>query len=134
MSEKNDMPNLIFEGKVEKGEGIATGLGCPTANLTVEQGSIIPGLGVYTGEAELEGKTYPCVICINDGRTGARLKLEVHLLDECFDSLEGKFMTARMFEKLRGLVPWESDEQMKGLILKDLENARKWFDEHHKER
>jgi len=69
------MLNLSFSGHVVKGEGIATGLGCPTANIAVTEGVIIPGLGVYVGEAKFDGKSFPAVICINDGRTGLFLKM-----------------------------------------------------------
>ena len=118
---------LTFEGRVFKGEGIAAGLGCPTANIAVQHGGIIPGLGVYTGEAEYNGIVHPAVICANDGRTGALLKLEVHLLNQTLPSLEGRHLRVRLFEKLRSLVPWESEEQMRECIRKDLEAARNWF-------
>ena len=120
------MSPLLLTGRVERGEGIATGLGCPTANLAVEQGVIIPALGVYIAETVLEGSTFPSVVCVNDGRTGTNLKLEVHLLDICRD-LSGKQLSVRLVQKLRGLVPWESTEQMSALIAKDLGDARAWF-------
>ena len=120
------MSPLLLTGRVERGEGIATGLGCPTANLAVEQGVIIPALGVYIAETVLEGSTFPSVVCVNDGRTGTNLKLEVHLLDICRD-LSGKQLSVRLVQKLRSLVPWESTEQMSALIAKDLGDARAWF-------
>lgn len=120
------MSPLLLTGRVERGEGIATGLGCPTANLAVEHGVIIPALGVYVAETVLEGSTFPSVVCVNDGRTGTNLKLEVHLLDICRD-LGGKQLSVRLVRKLRGLVPWESTEQMTALIAKDLDDARAWF-------
>lgn len=120
------MSPLILTGRVERGEGIATGLGCPTANLAVEQGAIIPAVGVYVGETVYRGATYPSLVCVNDGRTGTNLKLEVHLLGQCED-LTGRLLSVRLIEKLRGLVPWESDEQMRALIAEDLDNAKKWF-------
>ena len=120
------MSPLLLTGRVERGEGIATGLGCPTANLAVEQGVIIPALGVYVAETVLEGSTFPSVVCVNDGRTGMNLKLEVHLLDICRD-LSGKHLSVRLIHKMRDLVPWESVEQMRDLISKDLTEARAWF-------
>jgi FAD synthase len=81
---------------------------------------------VYVAETVLEGSTFPSVVCVNDGRTGTNLKLEVHLLDICRD-LSGKQLSVRLVQKLRGLVPWESTEQMSALIAKDLGDARAWF-------
>lgn len=120
------MNPLILTGRVERGEGIATGLGCPTANIAVEHGVIIPALGVYVGETLLEGQTYPSVVCVNDGRTGINLKLEVHLLDVCKE-LAGKQLSVRLLEKTRDLVPWEGEQQMRDLISADLAHARRWF-------
>ena len=109
----------MLTGRVERGEGIATGLGCPTANLAVEQGVIIPALGVYVGEAVFDGETYPSIVCVNDGRTGLNLKLEVHLLDVCKD-LTDKQLSVRLLDKLRDLVPWEGADQMRAIIADDL--------------
>ena len=120
------MSPLLLTGRVERGEGIATGLGCPTANLAVEQGVIIPALGVYAAETVLDGSSYPSVVCVNDGRTGTNLKLEVHLLDIRRD-LSGKRLSVRLVKKMRDLIPWESAEQMSALIADDLGRARAWF-------
>jgi riboflavin kinase / FMN adenylyltransferase len=123
------MNELTFQGRVEKGEGIAARLGCPTANIAVEQGVIIPALGLYVGLSEVEGVTYPSVVCINDGRTGHNLKMEVHLLGT-EKNLEGKHMIISLLEKMRGLIPFDSEEMMTKLIEQDLINATAWFDEH----
>lgn len=120
------MSPLTLTGRVERGEGIASDLGCPTANLAVEQGVIIPAIGVYVGETVLEGATFPSLVCVNDGRTGLNLKLEVHLLGVCMD-LVGKQLSVRLVQKLRDLVPWEGPDQMKALIKKDIEDAKAWF-------
>jgi riboflavin kinase/FMN adenylyltransferase len=120
------MPPLTLTGRVERGEGIATGLGCPTANIAVEQGVIIPGLGVYVAETAFDGETYPSLVCVNDGRTGTNLKLEVHLIGVSKD-LSGKQLSVRLFEKMRDLVPWEGADHMRALIADDLDRARKWF-------
>lgn len=118
--------NVTFSGYVERGEGIATGLGCPTANLPVSHGAMIPGLGVYVATSELEGHAYPSVVCVSDGRTGTNLKLEVHFLGENLE-LRGKFITVRLLEKRRGLVPWEGPEVMKTRIQEDVIDAKTWF-------
>ncbi|PJA45964.1 hypothetical protein CO174_01200 [Candidatus Uhrbacteria bacterium CG_4_9_14_3_um_filter_50_9] len=123
------MRNIVFSGRVERGEGMATRLGCPTANIAIEQGVVIPGLGVYVGEAEVDGARYAALICINDGRTGYRLKMEVHLLDVCKD-LVGKHMKVVVLEKLRGLIPFSDEAQMSEKVKQDLVDAKKWFVEH----
>ena len=121
------MQHISFSGRVEKGEGMATQLGCPTANIAVEQGVIIPALGVYVGEAEVDGVTHPSLVCINDGRSGYNLKMEVHILDKCID-LTGKRMNVVLRDKLRELIPFPGEDEMATIIVKDLENARNYFD------
>lgn len=121
--------DLVFSGRVERGENMARNLGCPTANIAVGQGAIIPGLGIYVGETELEGKRYPSLVCINDGRTGYNLKMEVHLLGLEQD-LVGKYLKVTLFEKIRDLIPFPGEEEMAKIVKQDLVNARAWFQEH----
>ena len=123
------MQPLSFQGFVEKGEGMANRMGCPTANIAVEQGGVIPALGVYVGESELEGVKYPSLICINDGRTGVNLKMEVHLLNQEID-LTGKKLIVVLLDKIRDLVPFPGEEAMSHIIKNDLEKSRTWFSEH----
>jgi riboflavin kinase / FMN adenylyltransferase len=117
---------LIFGGRVQKGEGMATQLGCPTANIAVEQGVIIPALGVYVGETELDGERYPSLVCINDGRTGYNLKMEVHFLQQDID-LADRYLKVELIEKIRDLIPFPGEEEMAEIIKDDLSKARAWF-------
>ncbi|MFA4845930.1 MAG: riboflavin kinase [Patescibacteria group bacterium] len=119
---------VIFGGHVIRGEGMARNLGCPTANIAVEQGAIIPGLGIYVGETEMEGTYYPSLVCINDGRTGYNLKMEVHLLGIEQD-LVGKYLKVTLFEKIRDLIPFPGEEEMAVIVKQDLVKAKAWFKE-----
>lgn len=121
------MQDLTFTGEVEKGEGIAASLGCPTANISIEHGGIIPGLGIYTGLTEYEGRCYPSLIVITDGRTGSELRLEVNMIDQCFGNLEGQTLTVYIYDKLRDSIPWESDEKIREMFVEDLIQAKNWF-------
>ena len=123
------MSPLTFHGRVEKGEGIARNLGCPTANIAVEQGVIIPALGVYVGETEVDSVQYPSLICINDGRTGLNLKMEVHLLDQTMD-LSNRKLTVVLLDKIRDLIPFPGNEEMTRVIADDMEKSREWFKDH----
>lgn len=105
---------------------MARQLGCPTANIAVEQGVIIPSLGVYFAETECDSLRYPSIVCINDGRSGFNLKMEVHLLGQDIDLTE-KTLEVVLLTKTRDLVPFESNEQMSQLIASDIKQAREWF-------
>ena len=105
---------------------MARRLGCPTANIAVEQGVIIPALGVYVGEAEVDGKRYGSLICINDGRTGYNLKMEVHLLGEKME-LNGKRMKVKLVQKMRDLVPYPGEKEMTDIVQQDIAKAMDWM-------
>lgn len=116
---------LRLNGRVERGEGMATGLGCPTANIAIEQGVLIPALGVYVGEAQVDGTWYDALICISDGRTGYNLKMEVHLLGVSRD-LVGKRIEAVLHKKLRDIIPFPGEKEMATIIADDLKRAASW--------
>lgn len=116
---------LTLSGRVERGEGMATSLGCPTANIAIEQGVLIPALGVYLGEAEIDGVWHDSLICISDGRTGYNLKMEVHLLGVNRD-LTGEHIEVVLYEKLRDVIPFPGEKEMATIIADDLVRARAW--------
>ncbi|MEK7615061.1 MAG: riboflavin kinase [Patescibacteria group bacterium] len=121
------MRHLRFSGRVEKGEGMASRLGCPTANIAVEQGAVIPALGIYVAQTELAGEQFPSLVCINDGRTGYNLKMEVHLLNQKDLDLLGKRLHVVLLEKIRDLVPYPGEKEMAVMIAEDLAKANAWF-------
>lgn len=104
---------------------MATSLGCPTANIAIEQGVLIPALGVYLGEAEVDGTWHDALVCISDGRTGYNLKMEVHLLGVNRD-LNGKHIEVVLHEKLRDIIPFPGEKEMSVIIADDLVKARAW--------
>src|SRR3989338_6216036 len=110
---------LRLSGRVERGEGMATSLGCPTANIAIEQGVLIPALGVYVGEAQIDRVWHDALFCISDGRTGYNLKMEVHLLGMNQD-FTGKHIEVVIHEKLRDVIPFPGEEQMAVIIADDL--------------
>jgi riboflavin kinase/FMN adenylyltransferase len=125
------MKPLFITGVVESGLGLATSLGCPTANLAPEEGLVIPGMGVYLGFTKIDAgeEAFPSVLCVGAGRDQSHFKIEVHLLDT-EKELRGKRLTVEVVGKLRSLIPWPGEETMKGMIAEDLVNARHWFSQH----
>lgn len=121
------MRQITFSGRVEAGEGFARHLGCPTANIAVEQGVLIPGMGAYVGEAFCEGVIYPALLFITDGRTGYHLKMEVHLLNQKDIELFGKYMRVTVLQKIRDVIPYPGQEEMTSIIAKDIVDANEWF-------
>ena len=123
------MNPLRVQGVVGPGQGIATGLGCPTANLRLEEGLVIPAEGIYLGISTVDGTLYPSLACVGAGRDQNYFKIEVHLIDQKID-LQGKHLAIDLLKRTRGLVPWQNEEMMKEIIAKDMDEAYKWFEEN----
>ena len=111
---------------VERGVHLSSKLGCPTANIAIEQGSIIPGFGVYTGKTFLRGVSYPSLVYIHHSQEKMHLKIEVHLIGQMID-LMGELLEIVLCEKLRDLVLWPGEEKMRSIVVDDLAKAKAWF-------
>ena len=120
------MQSMILRGVVERGESIARTLGAPTANIAIEQGSVIPGFGVYVGRALVRGQMYNALVCVHHAQEKMQLKMEVHVLGQEFELL-GESLEVTLLEKMRDLVPWPGVEKMKAMIVDDLARAQAWF-------
>lgn len=73
-----------LNGTVAYGEGVGHQLGFPTINIQLEnKQKLIPGHGVYSGEAIILDKLYRCAIFIGQRQTfnGKDTVIEAHLLD-----------------------------------------------------
>ena len=106
--------NIIISGKVIKGKKRGKALGFPTANIELLEEV---NSGVYTGIVNAEGKKYPAGIFVSpDGKL-----LEAHLIGFSGD-LYGKEIEAQIVRKIRDVMKFESDEELKKQIKKDIEN------------
>ena len=52
------------------------------------------------------------------------------MIDQRFENLEGVTLTVHIYEKLRDNVPWENDEKIRDMFVKDLQQTRDWFTQH----
>src|SRR3989344_3451578 len=121
------MRQVILSGTVVKGFGLATRLGCPTANIVIGSNTVIPSLGVYVAQTEIEGKRFPSLVFVSQGHAGNALKLETHLIGEEPGPLIGKRISVFLLEKRRPVVPYDGEDAMRGRIAKDLADARRYF-------
>lgn len=112
---------MFVVGIVEKGLGIAGPLfGTPTANLKLDQLPDLPR-GVYAAVATMDAVMYPAVVCF--GADAERKKFEVHIIDWSGD-LAGVQVQVEIVEKIHDMIPWESAEQMREIVLNDVAKAR----------
>lgn len=96
--------NYSVQGKVVRGRGVGGEIGFPTANLKPDSSlSLIPGIGVYAGWAQVEGKMYGMMTNIGRRPTldnGDDVSIEAHLFQFQGDLYEKK-ITLYFVEKLR---------------------------------
>lgn len=114
-----------FSGKVIPGDERGRVLGFPTANLAIATDQALPAEGVYTIRAYIGGKTYQAVTNIGRRPTfgGDKRMVEVYLLDFNGD-LYGKEIRIELLERLRGEEKFDTVEELKAQIMRDVERAR----------
>jgi riboflavin kinase / FMN adenylyltransferase len=116
-------------GTILEGDKLGRTLGAPTANVDV-RGLVLPPNGVYAVHAEVKGNSHRGVANLGVRPTvkdaGGEQRFEVHLLDFQGD-LYGKEMEVTFAEKLREERKFGSLEELKGQIQKDVEGARRLF-------
>ena len=114
--------SYTFRGIVEKGKGIGTKIGWPTANLKIDGRKFLPGLGVYASWAWRRNHHLPYKSVMNLGPQPtidptASSAVEVHLID-CDDDLLGEQLTIEPIKRLRGQSKFKSlDELSKQISL-----------------
>jgi riboflavin kinase/FMN adenylyltransferase len=117
-------------GRVVRGERRGRELGVPTVNLDPAQlqGRMIPGDGVYAGEAELhDGSRRAAAISVGSHPTfpNGRRTVEAHLLD--FDGdLYGQAVAVRFARWLRDQRPFPGVESLRQQIRRDVERVWEW--------
>ena len=111
-----------LSGIVEHGFHIASEkLSAPTANLRVTAGVMVPD-GVYSGSAEVDGRSYAAALNIGVAPTfgnGLR-RVEIHLIG--FDgSLYGRELTVKLHRFLRNERRFSSSDELKQQIACDIQ-------------
>jgi FAD synthase len=119
------MKPIILKGRVRKSDRSSSTTGCSITTITIEQGVIIPALGVYLSETEVAAERFDSIAWINDGRDGESLSLEIHLINSEKD-LVGKTISVKLIEKIRDVISFPGEEEMAKIIQGDLIKAKEW--------
>lgn len=100
-------------------------IGFPTANISVAADRALPGLGVYATRARVAGRTL--IGATNIGRRPTfdegHISIETYLLDFEGD-VYGERMDLEILQRIRGEVKFDSIDELKAQIAKDVEAAR----------
>ena len=112
-------------GNVCHGHGVGAKQVYPTANIKIPQDKLYPKLGVYAGEVNVDNQTFKCVINVGNRPTFDDNvdSIEVYIIDYKGD-LYGKDITVSFSKYLREIQRFESAQQLKEQIAKDIEVAK----------
>jgi len=118
-----------LSGEVVRGDGLGRQLGFPTANIDTS-GLVLPPKGVYAVRAELPNGSHRALLNIGIRPTlespKPRLQVEAHLLDYSGE-LYGKTVEVVFVDKLRSECKFNSIEELREQIAKDIVQARQRF-------
>jgi len=112
-----------------KGRGVGTKLLVPTINLSPYDG-LLPGFGVYVTRLTVSGRCFEAVTNIGNRPTfeGAGFGVETHILNfEPIDLTDETPLRLDFLYRLRGEIQWPSTDALKTQILKDVSNAKRYF-------
>jgi riboflavin kinase/FMN adenylyltransferase len=108
---------MMMKGIVIKGKQKGKELGFPTVNIELEDDL---ASGVYGGKVNVDGRRYRAAIfCGTD-----RKILEAHILDFSGD-LYGQEIEIEVGKKIREVMRFENEEELKNQIIKDIEQIKK---------
>ncbi|MDD5018377.1 MAG: bifunctional riboflavin kinase/FAD synthetase [Eubacteriales bacterium] len=111
-------------GTVNKGSGLGTKLGFPTANISVAKEKILPQRGVYSVDVFLGSDKYKGVCnigvkpTVSNGRTET---VEVYIIS-LSENLYGEKLTVRFNKRLRDEKKFNSTSELKEQIRRDISN------------
>jgi riboflavin kinase / FMN adenylyltransferase len=121
-----------ISGRVEHGDGMGRKLGFPTANIQLKH-NLPPLSGIFVVQAHAEGMgVLQGVSSLGIRPTLKRDKkpvLEVHLF-EFAQQIYNKHLRVEFLQKLRDEEKYPDVETLTRHIAQDVENAKRWFEQH----
>lgn len=119
-------------GTVVEGDKRGRELGFPTANVPVRPGAAAPADGVYAGRLTVHdgphaGTSYPAAISVGTNPTFAgerERRVESYVLDRTDLDLYGLEVEVAFVERLRGMVRFDSIDELLTAMADDVDRAR----------
>ena len=117
-----------LEGVVVKGDGIATKLGFPTANIFIKN-ELIPHAGVYAAKTVIDGIEHNSAVYIGKRPTfdtDGSVRVETHIFD--FDeNIYGKFIEIKLIKHMRKDKKFDNKEDLAVQIGRDIKDTEKYL-------
>ena len=120
---------LVLTGKVVHGKALGRTVGMPTANIEVQDTSLLPECGVYATRISVGDKTYKAVTNIGLRPTvdnEPQITVEAHILDFEGD-IYGENVVLEVHRFLRPIQKFGSLEEVHAQVKKDIETIRVHF-------
>ena len=116
-----------ISGKVAHGDKLGRTIGFPTANISIHR-KLSPILGVYSVLVKLKSQTYNGVCNVGKRPTlgGKKTLLEVFIFD-FNEEIYGEYATVIFKQKCRDEKKFESFDELKKQIKKDVQKSRLFF-------
>lgn len=117
----------FLTGTVRHGDGRGNQIGFPTANIHFSSEKVLPKSGVYVTQVEWQKQNYLSVTNVGTRPTfytdAKTLEVETHILD--FDSrIYDETLKVSFVKRLRDEMKFDSIENLKGQIARDIQTAR----------
>jgi len=122
--------NFFINGKVIKGKGLGREIGVRTVNLRYNKQKVIPLNGVYLTYAVMDNERMPSITNVGFNPTvddDKLIKIETHILDKSHE-LYNKEITIEFIDFLRKEEKFDSLEDLRVQIMRDIEHAKNYFD------
>lgn len=117
-----------ISGKIVHGKGMGHTFGCPTVNIEMPDGKLIPKSGVYFTLCTIGDTVYPSItnigVCPTFG--GSIVSCENHLLDVRCD-LYGEYASVEFLRFRRPEMRFSSPDELYKAVSCDISDARDFF-------
>ncbi|UXZ09403.1 bifunctional riboflavin kinase/FAD synthetase [Clostridium perfringens] len=128
LEDANNMLGRYFSlnGEVVSGKKIGRTINFPTANLKNNDEIILPKIGVYYTNVEVNGEIYKGITSVGNNPTvnGKNTTVETHILN--FDEdIYGKHIKLYFIRKIRNEKKFNSLEELKEQLIKDKNSQKK---------
>lgn len=121
--------NYSINGTVIHGKKLGRTIGIPTVNMQIDKGYAVLKNGIYISQTKIGGRSYRSVSNIGirpSVKDNDLINCETYIIDFSGD-LYGQNLTIEFLDLIRKEKKFDSIDELRIQILKDIETAKKYF-------